>query len=271
MIRTLLTEDKSIVLYRPRLRSIGGSVAGTVLLQQIIYWDSKANGKFYKFAAPCDNSMYKPGDSWEEELGITPKELRTALSNFAFKLGKKNKALYGDQYEDKKNKALVLYYTDSQRITYYLLNRQLLDKCLMGVYKGSDQVEFTINTETTQETTHIVGTDVPPVTIDERAMKLAEIIAESRERLCPTAKNVSSVNRSKTLAQWASDIEKVHRIDGREWDDIESVLSWALNDSFWEPNIQSGSKFRQQYDNLKIKMVRVAPHRQVNPFNGPTL
>lgn len=160
-MRKLIADDKNLVVYRPALREIGGSIAGTVLLQQIIYWDEKSGGKFYKFAEPCKNERYKEGDSWEEELGMSAKELRTALSHFAFKCGKKNKDKYGDGYKQAREGALVQYYTDSNRVTWYLLNRQLLSKLLMGIYKESDQREVTLNTETTSETT----TDISKVAI----------------------------------------------------------------------------------------------------------
>jgi hypothetical protein len=153
MIRQIIAHDQNLITYRPALRAIGGSVAGTVLLQQIMYWDDKANGKFYKFSERCEHDAYKEGDSWEEELGMSAKELRTALNHFAFKCGKKNKDKFGEEYNAKREASVVQYYTDSGRVTWYMLNRDVLSKLLSGIYKETDQAEVTLYTETNTETT----------------------------------------------------------------------------------------------------------------------
>lgn len=150
--RQLIAQDKTLVTYRPALRNIGGSIAGTILIQQIIYWDDKNNGSFYKFSSKCSHKLYVSGDSWEEELGMSAKEIRTALSHFAFKCGKKNREKYGEKYDEERNSALVQYYTDSNRVTHYALNRDVLSKLLLGVYKVTSDTAVTI-TETTTETT----------------------------------------------------------------------------------------------------------------------
>lgn len=51
-----------------------------------------------------------------------------------------------------------------------------------------------------------------------------------------------------------SEIEKLHRIDGVEWDTIEEVIMWCQNDEFWKMNILSGSKLRKQFPQLLMKM-----------------
>lgn len=186
MIRQLLAGDKSLVTYRPSLREIGGSIAGTVLLQQIIYWDEKSDGKFYKFAKPCKHKLYKVGDSWEEELGMSAKELRTALGQFAFKCGAKNKELHGEDYKEARKGALLQYYTDSNRVTWYLLNRNVLSKLLLGIYKESAEVELTLITETTQETTteSSAGAESKESETEQEQSPASPILPE-KESVCP--------------------------------------------------------------------------------------
>lgn len=154
-ILEILAGDKELVTYRPALRGIGSSVIGTIILQQIIYWWKRSGGKFYKFIEPCDHAMYKQGDSWSEELGLSAKEFRTGLENFAFKCGKKNKELHGEGYEEAKNSHTVWYYTDNDRVTWYQINESLLHKLLSGVYEVTPQAAVTYPTvsETTTENT----------------------------------------------------------------------------------------------------------------------
>lgn len=55
---------------------------------------------------------------------------------------------------------------------------------------------------------------------------------------------------------WAPDIDKLHRIDGREWGQIEKVIVWCQADSFWQPNIRSGKKLREKFATLLGQMKR---------------
>lgn len=56
------------------------------------------------------------------------------------------------------------------------------------------------------------------------------------------------------LANWAGDIEKIARLDGRGYDEIERVLRWAKSDGFWRPNIMSGKKLREKFPTLYAQM-----------------
>lgn len=102
--------------------------------------------------------------------------------------------------------------------------------------------------------------------IPEQAMKMAGWIADNVDGYMQT-KDLAPKLRDKTIARWANDIDKAHRIDGREWKDLESVLDWALNDDFWSKNIRSGHKFREKYEDLYIKSL---PAKSAKP-NGPSV
>jgi len=159
-----------------------------------------------------------------------------------------------------------------------MLNRDVLNKLLLGIYKESADTEFTILQETTQETnTENLSPSHSPSgsedktsaikskifsagKYDQAAVDLAEMIVASRRRQCPDAKNVNK-DLEKTRSAWANDLDKMLRIDKRNPAEAKKVLGWALGDSFWEQNIQSGKKFRDKYDDLKIKMA---------PVKGPT-
>lgn len=52
---------------------------------------------------------------------------------------------------------------------------------------------------------------------------------------------------------WASDIEKLNRIDNRSYESIEKMIRWVQNDDFWKTNIQSPYKLREKYNTLILK------------------
>jgi hypothetical protein len=156
-ILQILSLDKELITYRKELRQITGSVTASILLQQIVYWDNKMNGEFYKFIEPpkSENKFYKKGDSWTEELGFSKKEFQTAFAKL-------------------ENLGLVSKKTDKNRTTFYALNVQKVEKKLEGVYSkkqgsvakcqkersyvpfgnlGTPAMERTSITETTSETT----------------------------------------------------------------------------------------------------------------------
>jgi len=60
--------------------------------------------------------------------------------------------------------------------------------------------------------------------------------------------------RVATIARWAADIDKLNRVDGQAWGNIEAVIGWCQADSFWSSNILSGKKLREQFDQLTAKM-----------------
>lgn len=121
------------VPYRPNLNRVIGRVTSTILLQQIVFhWENNRHRPFYKFRAPCSHDLYVSGDSWTEELGFTPCEFDTAIRTIGTKINageSKNEAFSGDNINN-----LVVYWTDSGRVTWYDLNVALFDRMTDPLY-----------------------------------------------------------------------------------------------------------------------------------------
>ncbi len=56
------------------------------------------------------------------------------------------------------------------------------------------------------------------------------------------------------LDTWAGDMDKIVRLDGYSWKDVDDVIRWCQADSFWQNNILSGAKLRKQMSQLIMKM-----------------
>jgi len=54
--------------------------------------------------------------------------------------------------------------------------------------------------------------------------------------------------------KWAIHIDRMIRLDKRTVSDIETVIAWCQQDDFWQTNIRSTEKLRQQFDQLQDKM-----------------
>ena len=128
----IFANDKRLILYRPEWRAFTGSVLSTILLQQILYWWDKMGRKpFYKFKEPCGNKLYTEGDSWIEELGFSRTEFDTALKKIGVKVSAKNPP-------NPKSNHLVEYWTDINRVTYYTINAETLEKVLTDLYVNQE-------------------------------------------------------------------------------------------------------------------------------------
>jgi len=66
------------------------------------------------------------------------------------------------------------------------------------------------------------------------------------------------------LQSWASEMDKVIRLDNRDVEEIKKVIKFCQKDSFWYKNILSVGKLRKQYDQLRLKMNDVKPEIKDN-------
>lgn len=84
--------------------------------------------------------------------------------------------------------------------------------------------------------------------IEPKAIELAELMYSLHKEIDPKVKKPN-------IELWAADIEKIKRLDGRSYDDIEKVIRWVkIPGNFWFPNIMSGKKLRMQFSRLFIEM-----------------
>jgi len=132
-------------------------------LQQIIYWSKIAGFKpFFKFKAPCKHSWYKAGDSWTEELGFSSAEFDTAIKKIGTKITKGMSK--SQEYQGTTPQHLVIYWTDSSRISWYHLNADLLGKSIISIYLENQESEFTNKDDNpdlpSSETTTKTTTDI---------------------------------------------------------------------------------------------------------------
>jgi len=125
--------DKRSIPYRPEYNAITGSVRASILMQQMWYWWDKSNHHpFYKYRAPCAAASYREGDSWTEELGFTPYQFDSALRSIATKI------TTGDSKTALLKVSLVVYWTDSDRKTWYEVNESLYCKLVGLAYENPE-------------------------------------------------------------------------------------------------------------------------------------
>lgn len=140
--------------YEPVFAKMLGSINAAILLNSIIYLsETKDRKMFYKFKDKPrqQNKAYKEGDSWLEVLGWGRSKFDNALAIIGTKITtgySKTMALKGNNLNN-----LIVYWTDSKRLTWYLPNYRLLTKVRDQLYLGTAEKErnlITINTTNNQ-------------------------------------------------------------------------------------------------------------------------
>lgn len=185
-ITRIILDDRKIIGYRPKLNALTGSMSATILLGQIMYWAEHSGNPFYKFMQPCLHAQYRAGDSWCEELGITRHEYDGAIRRIGQKLSKGISPAAD---------ALVWYWTDMNRLTWYQVNWAFVNQMIADVYAvmpesgntycgkaaiGNDEkrqdvkpesgftyIEQRLTAETTQTITSASGPASPPLCPDD--------------------------------------------------------------------------------------------------------
>lgn len=60
--------------------------------------------------------------------------------------------------------------------------------------------------------------------------------------------------RDPNLQAWCKHLERLIKLDKRAPEEIEKVIRWSQTNIFWQNNILSTDKLRQQYDKLALQM-----------------
>lgn len=80
-------------------------------------------------------------------------------------------------------------------------------------------------------------------------MRLAELLFSKITERNPSHKKPN-------LEKWANDIRLIRELDKRNEEQIEYLINWSQNNSFWQANILSPAKLRKQFDTLVAQVKR---------------
>jgi len=128
---SFLAEDGEVLIYRPRLRRLTGSVTSAIFLGRVVFWRHKMKRPFYKFREPPGKGhpAYKEGDSWAEELGFGTRELRSAI------MATSGIVRRAHPHPD----TFLWRWTTRDRLTFWDVNVAVLAKALEAVYFPNGQ------------------------------------------------------------------------------------------------------------------------------------
>jgi hypothetical protein len=107
--------------------------------------------------------------------------------------------------------------------------------------------------DNTSTTTRTVGRPKKTFHVSSEEYALAaRLLTLIRENLDPKAKA--------DLQEWAAHVDRLHRIDERDFADIAKVIEWlhdpagGRNAAFWRGNVLSTKSLRKQFQRLLVQM-----------------
>lgn len=126
-------DTRNQIPYRPAWNKFTGSPMASIFLGAVIReWIENDREPFVKFNAPCGNSLYETGKSWQEELGLTRRQFEGARDEIAYRLHPKQEVPHD---------VLIFYWVDKEHIPHYVLNETVLGQKLAEIYPQKANVQ----------------------------------------------------------------------------------------------------------------------------------
>lgn len=76
--------------------------------------------------------------------------------------------------------------------------------------------------------------------------------------------------KTPTIGQkWLDDARLLLDADKRDFDDAMALVDWAQDHHFWRSNIKSMTKFRAQYDTLRLQRDDRSKGGSYQPYRNP--
>jgi len=95
--------------------------------------------------------------------------------------------------------------------------------------------------------------------IELRTNELPRTYSSETHQACNLLADLIQANgsrRPQVTDRWLTDMERLHKIDERSWEQITKAIEWCQADDFWRGNIMSPGKLRKQYDQLRLAAQR---------------
>ena len=140
MKNRILCITRNGIPYIKEVRPIAGSVAATILMQQLDYWFERYPDSFYKFLSPCEHPLYKKGQSWTEELNFSKSEFRSAFACIGVQY--KSKSQYQAAADPFEGKFYCSYHDRPKGTVRYFRNHKLVDAALDKIIDGSNTTDL---------------------------------------------------------------------------------------------------------------------------------
>ena len=183
-----------------------------------------------------DKFTWQTAKDWEEHTGLSDYQVKKALDKLAALkiIELKNTYIIGTQIKCRHQ-------------------RFILKSDIQESSKPDFQVSLKSETAVSAKPVNSIEHNIEPIIERVRAnSENAILCAEKlRDKILALYPNNAGARKANCIERWAKDIDKMNRLDGRSWEDIEKAINWAMSNDFWQRNIWSGKSLREHYDRLE--------------------
>lgn len=239
-----------VVGYYPEIaKAVGGAKAGILLCQL-----------FYRFQGIHQKEVPLELEELEKETGLTTAELRGARQTL------------------KENGSLVERLARLEHKLYFSIVFQQVDK-LVEAYLASCEInncppQVDANLTTGQMLKHDLVLSLKEdfkkkkeeIPLPQEAIQLSQFLSDRIFENFPKRTPPTEAQ----LAEWAREADRINRIDGHAWAEIDGLLDWSQGDQFWKSNILSMQKFRKQWNQLLAQRERAKHNPKIDALRKRT-
>jgi len=123
---------RHFIKFDQRIHQYTGCTRATLIFSALEYWFSKKPDGFYKFIEPCSHKLYKPGDSWTEELGCDRKSFTKSFEKIGTRYA--SRSAYEKVPDKFQGKPYASYYDRYTNRTFFIRNPELVNDFLSTLY-----------------------------------------------------------------------------------------------------------------------------------------
>lgn len=165
-------------------------------------------------------------------------------------------------YNGKEVKQRRMYVTEvsTRRLGVSTNDEKGINKRLKGYQQKIKENTTSVNNKSNNKESKI---------FDNEAYTLASLLSELHIQNIDTGCKKLSDKQKNT---WAGDIEKLHRIDGRSYQDIEKAIrAIKKRGQFWGTVVMSGSKLREKFPTIWAQINQAGYNKSLPVHNRDTM
>lgn len=123
------------IKFHTELRTCFNSTSAALIIGRLEFWfeNKKFKNGFYKFLEPCGHPLYREGDSWSEELGLSRKLFGKAFDIIGVRY--KSKSAYLKAENKFQGKLYASYHDRKTNRTYFIRNHEFVSQFLGELFK----------------------------------------------------------------------------------------------------------------------------------------
>lgn len=246
-LRSVLPMKK--VCYYPELVTITESITAALMMSQLEFWFKTREGKsFYKFLEPCEHERYKEGDSWQEELGMSSSEIRSAFKKIGMPY--KSKKAFKEAEDIFKGKYYASYYDRIRKVTYYFRNTSKVKEVFEALERKEERDEC-LECLQDEKQNYLEESQVE----DKKRSHIEEDEVSDKKHSQIEESQVRDEKHSRTEESWVSDkteVGEIKAVASRMCENGTDEVIEVKEDCLWNLKDQS-SEDRNQQDGLCIQ------------------